>query len=172
MAYEVIQGENIFEILKPFDPAHIGTIGNDIDIAGSDIDIICSTEDFSAVSAVLTEAFGDREGFSAQARNQRGVDALVVNIPARIAIEVYAEHGLTNSQLGYRHYLIATRILDIFGEEAHEEIRALKRGGLKTEPAFAAFLGLGGDDPYLSILKVEELSDAAIQLLRASLRSL
>ncbi len=58
-------------------------------------------------------------------------------------------------------------MLDIFGESAHQELRELKVSGLKTEPAIVEYLGLSGD-PYLSLLKLEQMSDQAIRLLRAS----
>jgi hypothetical protein len=166
-AYDILLETNIFEILKPFDPAHVGTIANDLDLSGSDIDIICSADDLTTLSKVLNDSFSSYVGFISEIVTQRGVQALIVKIPTSIPIEVYAENTLVNNQLGYRHYLIACRVLDIFGEATHEELRALKLSGLKTEPAIAEYLGLSGD-PYLSILKIEQMSDQAIRLLRAS----
>jgi hypothetical protein len=165
--YKILLETGIFETLKPFDPAHVGTIGNDLDIPGSDIDIICSANDFSALSNTLNDSFSSYPGFSLKTAMQRGVEALIATIPTPIPIEVYAESTPVNHQLGYRHYLIACRVLDVFGEVAHQDIRALKLLGHKTEPAFAEYLGLSGD-PYISFLKLEQMSDQVIRLLRAA----
>ena len=41
------------------------------------------------------------------------------------------------------------------------DIRSLKLSGLKTEPAFAKALSLGGD-PYVEVLKLASPSDDAL----------
>lgn len=166
-AFEILSDTAVFDLLKPHDPAHVSTIANDIDIVGSDIDIVCSCVDFSALTSVLTEAFKEFSQFNVSVRENRGVKALVATIPTEIPIEIYAEETATERQLGYRHYLIACRVLDLLGPEAHDDIRELKRDGLKTEPAFARYLGLAGD-PYQSFLKLEEVSDAGLRMLRAA----
>lgn len=166
-AYEILVATDIFQILKPFDPAHVGTLANDIDVSGSDIDIICSTDDLDTLASLLTESFSSYSPLSVDISAKGETRRLIAQIPTRIPIEVYAESTPVNEQLAYRHYLVACRVLDLFGETAHEEIRRLKAEGLKTEPAFAEYLGLSGD-PYQAMLKLEQMSDPVIRLLRAS----
>jgi hypothetical protein len=48
------------------------------------------------------------------------------------------------------------RILQLRGEEFRHDIIALKKSGLKTEPAFASLLGLSGD-PYEALLNYPAL---------------
>ncbi len=45
------------------------------------------------------------------------------------------------------------------GDAFRTAVMERRRGGLKTEPAFAAVLGLAGD-PYSALLDVEARSDA------------
>ena len=47
------------------------------------------------------------------------------------------------------------------GQQLREEIRALKRQGVKTEPAVAQLLGLPGD-PYQAVLDLASLSDPEV----------
>lgn len=58
---------------------------------------------------------------------------------------------------GFRHMVVEQRILSIpDGENAdriRNRIRQMKRSGWKTEPAFAAVLGLEGD-PYALLLEL------------------
>ncbi|MFQ5796001.1 MAG: DUF4269 domain-containing protein, partial [Candidatus Bipolaricaulia bacterium] len=61
-------------------------------------------------------------------------------------------------QNAYRHMAVEARLLAIGGEQARQEIRRLKRTGLKTEPAFACYFNLEGD-PYQVLLQLATLSD-------------
>ena len=54
------------------------------------------------------------------------------------------------------------RLLERYGEGLRSIVRALKRAGLKTEPAFAKALGLDGD-PYLILLELGDLDDDALE---------
>ena len=45
--------------------------------------------------------------------------------------------------------------------EAREAIRALKRDGLKTEPAFGQYFGIMGD-PYAALLDLAALDDETL----------
>jgi hypothetical protein len=169
LAYQIILDSNLFDILKPFDPAHVGTIGNDIDLPSSDIDIICCADDFSKIITVIQEKFND-EMIQHSIFDSRGVDALSIQISREIPIEIYVENTPVEKQLGYRHFMIGCRVLDLIGTEAHNEIRRLKSEGMKTEPAFVRMLGMAGD-PYLSFLRLEEMSDDAVRMLWGAART-
>lgn len=165
--FEILSETRLFEVLKIFDPAHVGTIGSDIDIPGSDIDIVCAGDDFAVLEYVLREAYGGQYTLNVRRFDSRGTPAITIAIPTEIPIEIYAENTPTELQYAYRHYLIACRILDTIGEDAHEDIRKLKRTGMKTEPAFASFLGLSGD-PYQALLTIEQMNDGMIRMLRGA----
>ena len=53
--------------------------------------------------------------------------------------------------------IIEKKLLDLSGKEIKDEIRKLKREGMKTEPAFAKYFGLKGD-PFEEMLKLSLLS--------------
>ena len=62
------------------------------------------------------------------------------------------------------HWLAEDRLLSLAGSQLREDVRAKKAGGLKTEPAFAACLDLGGD-PYIELLKLASAGDGALRYL-------
>lgn len=66
-------------------------------------------------------------------------------------IELYAESTAIEQQRGWLHFAIEQRLLALGGHAFRTAVLALRRQGMKTEPAFAAALGLQGD-PYLALL--------------------
>jgi hypothetical protein len=54
------------------------------------------------------------------------------------------------------------RLLQLGGSAAREQVLALKQAGLKTEPAFAAWLRLSGD-PYEALLALARLNDEELR---------
>lgn len=158
-AYHVIKRCQLFEVLAPFDPAHVSTIGNDIAIEISDIDIICVLTDRARFEQTVTHAFSARPHFQLRRTVNRGVDAVVCSFTEELPVEIYAEPIPVERQFGYRHYMAALRVLQIGGDESRAYIRTLKTQGFKTEPAFAKLLGLHEGDPYQEILTVENVDD-------------
>lgn len=60
--------------------------------------------------------------------------------------------------------VVQARLLEIGGEALRQAVIALKRSGLKTEPAFARLLGLAGD-AYQALLTLEASSDGDLRRL-------
>lgn len=60
--------------------------------------------------------------------------------------------------------VIEGQLLVIGGAALRERVLALKRNGLKTEPAFARVLGLAGD-PYEALLGLEALPPEQLRAL-------
>jgi len=87
-----------------------------------------------------------------------------------IEIEIYAQSLDSCKQNGYRHMVVEDRILRLGGERTREEIIILKKSGLKTEPAFARYLGIYGN-PYDELLKLEEYSDKKIRDMLDNIRN-
>jgi hypothetical protein len=67
--------------------------------------------------------------------------------------------------------VVESRLLDILGPDFRNGIIALKKQGIKTEPAFARMLGLSGD-PYRAVLAIENYGDEQLAAFRQSQSSL
>lgn len=155
-AYHALQALDILAILAPFDARLVGTIPLDVDIPGSDLDIICQTFDLTVFAALLQAEFGQYSGFKMARKQRYGRAVLVCDFVYREwPIQVYGSPTPVPEQRAWRHMLAEASLLAGAGPEAREAIRALKLAGLKTEPAFARYFNLSGD-PYEILLTMAE----------------
>jgi hypothetical protein len=161
-AYRVLGRLRVLSILCDHTPVLVGTIPLDIDIEGSDLDIVCQVCDLSAFQHLVVAAFGQQEGFRIKRKLMRGVPSVVANFVDEFPIEVFGQPRPVTEQNAYRHMLVEARLLAIGGEPARREIRSLKRAGLKTEPAFARYFCLEGD-PYSVLWRLSFLSEDALR---------
>jgi hypothetical protein len=157
--YRILEETRILSILSDFEPILTGTIPIEINIANSDIDIICNVNDFEAFSSIVKDSFSLYRSFSEKIDK----DCYVAGFEySGFLIEIYGERRSTISQNAYRHMLIEHRILDIAGEPFREKVIELKKQGYKTEPAFGLILNL--QNPYEDLLGLEELEDNELQI--------
>jgi len=164
VAHDVaLQRTGVLMLLAPYDPHVAGTPPLGLDLPDSDIDIVCEVRDFDAFAALLTEHFGDRPDFAVHARPD--LDAMIVRFRAwDWPFEIFGQTLPVAQQHGWRHFVIERRLLDLGGPTLTQAIMTLRHRGLKTEPAFAALLGLTGD-PYAALLELEGQDDAALHAL-------
>jgi len=157
-AFASIQEFRVLEVLRDYDPILVSTVSLDIDIASSDLDIICEAPDLSVFAAFLNSVFGSFEGFGV--RNSDTTEPAVVAqfFCGGWEYEIFAQGIPVERQNAFRHLVQIDRVLRCGGHAWRERIRALKQGGMKTEPAVARCLGLEGD-PYQAVLSLESLSD-------------
>lgn len=154
-AYATLRAHRVMELLHPYDPILVGTIPIGIDIASSDLDIICCCADPEAFAQALHAHFGHAPGWRMRTRDQGGAWAVIANFHLDgFEVEVFAQDIPTRMQLGYRHMVVEHRLLAQHGAAFRAQIITLKEQGIKTEPAFAMVLGLAGD-PYLALLAFE-----------------
>lgn len=155
-AYEFLTQYKIFEILNYYSPILAGTIPIEIDVEGSDLDIICEL-DFK-----FEEDFLDDIAFSKMIPSGADVKveypfinnekSIVINfVLEEFPIEIFAQNKPTIEQNAYRHMIAEYKILQEKGEEFKQKIIDLKKKGIKTEPAFGMLLGL--ENPYEDLLK-------------------
>jgi hypothetical protein len=155
-AYAALTSHDIPGKLAAFDPVLAGTIPIGIDVATSDLDMICYWADKNAFADTLQRCFGEYRGFLLTEMAVRGEEAVVVSFEADgFAVEIFGQNIPVRQQNAYRHLLIEHRILNEKGKTFRQQIIQLKQQGYKTEPAFALLLGLDTDDPYSALLAFE-----------------
>lgn len=136
-------------------------------LEGSDIDILCHVRDYGEFTDLIWRSFAGFEGFSIR-QWAKAPHAIVATFHcAGWPFEIFGEKRPLREQAGWRHYEVERRLLALGGAAFHERIMAARRGGLKTEPAFAAVLGLAGD-PYAAMLDLFGQDDTALAALVAA----
>lgn len=148
--YRALCRLGVMEVLGPYQPVLVGTVPLDVDIPGSDLDVVCHVEQErrEVFEALLKGTFGSCEDFEYAARE---VDGLLRQV-GRFryegwVVEIFGQPLPVEEQNGYRHMVVEHRLLELLGDRGREAIRSLKLQGFKTEPAFARLLRLEGD-PY------------------------
>lgn len=163
LAHQVLTELGLPGLLARYHPVLCGTIPIDVDIESSDLDLICYAADPDQFALETGDCFRTMADFESHIVIRDDLPTAIVRFrhPA-FAIELFAQGRPVHEQRAYRHMLIEARILELGGEPARTAIRELKRSGLKTEPAFAAYLNLSGD-PYLTLLELQALDDTALR---------
>ncbi len=147
-AWRTLQRLGILELLAPFRARLAGTIPIDVDIPGSDLDIICEAANLDALQQVLTTHFSHYPGFRCVHKTRYGHPILLCEFQTDdFPIQIYASSTPVDRQRAWVHMVAEAALLARGGEQAKAAVRALKRAGMKTEPAFAHVFGLAGD-PY------------------------
>lgn len=150
-AYEVLTKYKIFEKLEFYSPILAGTIPIEIDIEGSDLDIICEIKDQVEFKSFLNKTFSEFD---------LNIEAIVINETESVVcyfkleefpIEIFGQNKPTTQQNAYLHMIAEYKILQEKGDNFRQKIIDLKKQGLKTEPAFGVLLNL--ENPYVDLLK-------------------
>ena len=162
-AYRALEALQIFPRPRPFAPVLAGTVPLDIDVPGSDLDVVCHAKDVSAFAQRLHETFGHCADFVLRREILDGLPAVIGSFAFQgFPVEIFGQPCPVARQAAFRHLVVEDRLLRYGGEEMREKIRRLKSQGFKTEPAFAVAFGLAGD-PYHTLLRLEELSEEQLK---------
>lgn len=157
LVHKLLTKNSIMDLLSEYNPVLVGTIPIDIDIESSDLDIICEVYDFDKFKQLLDTSFRHKNDYTCSIRIVDDITRITAKfICDGWLVEVFGQSIPVLKQNGYRHMLIESKILGILGLEARKRIVEYKKQGLKTEPAFAKLLKLGGN-PYQAMLELEEL---------------
>ena len=153
-AWQDLESFNLLSVLQPFQPVLVGTIPIEIDVEGSDLDIICCASDLDDFATLLTRHFGHCTGFRLERGITRNEIFVVAHFQANhFPVEIFGQSRPVVEQNAYRHMIVEYRLLQEKGEDFRQAILSLKESGVKTEPAFAQVLGLKGD-PYEALLNL------------------
>lgn len=164
---EALRRSRALAHLRAFDPRVIGTLPLGIAVPDSDIDIACHAPDPAAFADVLWRRFGAERGFVLYQWVGDGRPVVARFELRGWPFEIFGALDPVDGQAGWRHFVVERRLLDLGGPALRDAVMAQRRKGLKTEPAFAAAIGLAGD-PYAALLDLHDLTDAALDgLLRA-----
>lgn len=152
--YELLTKHRFFEKLKAYSPILAGTVPIEIDIEGSDLDLIFE------VDLQFEEDFLDDLMWSRFIPYDVEVEYPIINGEKCITlnfmldgfpIEIFGQNKPTTQQNAYLHMIAEYKILQEKGEKFKQKIIELKKQGIKTEPAFGLLLGL--ENPYEDLLK-------------------
>lgn len=153
-AYEILTKYRVFDKLKDYSPILAGTVPIEIDIKGSDLDLIFE------VDLKYEQDFLDDLLFCQLIPHDVEVEYPIVNggkcmtlnfMLEGFPIEIFGQNKPTKQQNAYLHMMAEYKILKEKGEEFKQRIIELKKQGIKTEPAFGILLGL--ENPYEDLLK-------------------
>ncbi|QDX91166.1 DUF4269 domain-containing protein [Brevibacillus laterosporus] len=162
-AFIVLQELELFNQLSIYDPVLTGTIPLGIDIATSDLDIICQVgcSEFDQFTHEVVNLYGDCADFQLEHVDElRGGRAIVLSFSYQgWLIEIFGQSIPVRQQNAYRHMIVEERMLRLAKDSARTDIRLLKEQGYKTEPAFVYYFQLGGEDPYDRMLQLYDYSD-------------
>ncbi|MDO7853268.1 DUF4269 domain-containing protein [Hymenobacter convexus] len=164
-AHSLLQALNLWPVLADFKPVLAGTIPLGIDVAGSDLDVLCEVPPAETPRFVelLQQYYGYRHSFQSARHSIDGQSCIVSSFRYRgREVEVFGQALPTAQQNGFRHLLVEAAVLEAGGEAWRRAVRRLKKQGLKTEPAFANLLQLPGN-PYAALLELEGKSIAELQ---------
>ena len=160
----VLQDLNVTGKLARFEPTIIGTPPLGIDVESSDIDIACTHDDLQEFGSEAAKCFDHLNGFRFEHVRDLPDPAVRAFFSTQgWDIELFCQTLPIQEQWGVRHFLIEKRLLEI-QPKLKSLVIQLKRSGLKTEPAFAAALGLDGD-PFKAMLLLEPYSDHELKVL-------
>lgn len=155
---DAIRRAGVLELLAPCDPHVVGTLPLGIAVRDSDIDIVCHAPDRDALADLIWEAFGAANGFAIYQWSAKG-RPLIARFEAKgWPFEIFASADAIADQAGWQHFRVEQRLLSLAGFALRDQVMALRMRGMKTEPAFAAVLGLPGD-PYAAMSALFARSD-------------
>lgn len=153
-AFEILKKYEIFEKLNFYSPVLAGTIPIEIDIEGSDLDIICKVDlQFQEVFIeTVRSCIPDHTEVHIENGVVNGEQCIVINYTLEgLLIEIFGQNKPALQQNAYCHMIGEYKILQEKGENFKQKIIELKKEGMKTEPAFGILLGL--ENPYEDLLK-------------------
>jgi uncharacterized protein DUF4269 len=163
-ARRILSRTGLMRRLAAFTPRWVGSIPLNIHGSGADIDIVCSATNGLTAFRLALEALAAGLPGSRVDDNEHAGEASVIArlVVEEVPVEVFGRERPVETHESYVHWLAEHRLLGLAEDRLRVDIRAAKADGLKTEPAFAHCLKLGGD-PWVELLKLASPGDDALR---------
>lgn len=159
LAYHALHKLGIFTALAPYHPVLTGTLPININIAGSDLDILCEVYQPDDFIDHVKVHFGHLPGFAVTQSVVQELPSVIIHFYHQgWPFELFGQPLPAIKQVAYLHMVTEHRILQQASPHFQSMIRQLKQKGIKTEPAFAHLLRLSAN-PYEAILSLGSFSD-------------
>lgn len=151
--------------LASFDAVQVGIFPISVNVAGSDVDIICTYSNQDMFVEQLEKLYAGLNGFCLNRNVIRGEYCVVCRfILEGIPAEVFGQLTPVQEQYAWRHMQVEHRLLTFGGDNFRKLVMSLRSNGLKTEQAFAEALHLRGD-PYEALLLLYNEPDQVLKQL-------
>ncbi|PRH87150.1 DUF4269 domain-containing protein [Labrys okinawensis] len=164
---QALQATGLLDLLRAYDPHVAGTPPLGVDLPASDIDILCHAPDALAFTRTIWQALVGAPAFSIHQWTGGGRPVIATFTAQGWCFEIFASIQPVAEQAGWRHFLVERRLLALGGEALRSSVVQHRQAGLKTEPAFAAALGLKGD-PYRDLLELHRQTDGDLVAILAA----
>ena len=152
----------VLERLAPFDPRIVGTLPLGLAVAGSDIDIVCHALDPNAFADIVWSHYQSADDFVIY-RWTSGTQPVIAGFMwDGWPFELFGDRQPVEQQRGWIHFEVERRLLALDDGRLRRAVGSSRAGGLKTEPAFAAVLGISGD-PFRGLLELAHETDAELR---------
>lgn len=143
----------ILKCLHGFKPTLAGTIPLDIDTDTSDVDILVKFNIPAHLQKICYAKFRNLPNYSFSEKTIALRVTLVCRFQTKkFQYEIFGQSVEPTEQYAWIHLMVENRFLTLADSSFREEIRNLKRQGMKTEPAFCKLLDLKGD-PYKTLIQ-------------------
>jgi hypothetical protein len=159
---------DLLAALRDFDPHVVGTPPLGLDVPGSDVDVLCHAPRPERLAALLWRRYGQAPGFRMWQWAGPPRPLVASFYVVGWVVEIFGDARPVREQAGYRHFDVERRLLGLGGPPLRAAVLRSRRAGAKTEPAFAAALGLPGD-PHAALFALADASDDGLRrVLRAA----
>ncbi|MBL8019174.1 MAG: DUF4269 domain-containing protein [Leptospirales bacterium] len=109
----VIETLGILRILAPYRPVLAGTFPLDLQVQGSDLDILTESVDLMSFQKIVLSRFQENEGFRNRITSIRGVESFVCGFAFNgFEFEIFCQNRPVIEQDGFLHLLPNTGCLD------------------------------------------------------------
>lgn len=152
----------VMELLKRFDPRIVGTLPLGLAVPGSDIDIVCHALDPNAFADIVWSHYQSADDFVLYRWTSGTRPAIARFVRDGWPFELFGDQLPVHQQRGWIHFEVERRLLALDDGRLRRAVSELRANGLKTEPAFAAALGISGD-PYGGLLELAAETDAELR---------